>query len=68
MLKIVYIRNKIVEHSLPQITYKHINQYSADVFNYKINKTHNVNKHVIILITMWLLINVTQLTLMVHTL
>ena len=25
--------------------YKHINQYSADVFNnYKINKTHNVKK------------------------
>ena len=45
MLKIIYIRNKIVEHSITQITYKHISQYSTDVFNnYKINKTHNVSK------------------------
>ena len=44
-MKIIYIKNKIAEHSITQITYKHINQYSADVFNsYKINKTHNVKK------------------------
>ena len=45
MLKTIYTRNKIIEHSITQITYKHINRYSTDVFNtYKINKTHNVKK------------------------
>ena len=35
----------IIEHPITQITYKHINQYSTDVFNsYKVNKTHNVKK------------------------
>ena len=48
--------------------YKHINQYSTDVFNsFKISKTHIVKKHIVILITMFLLIKVTPLTLMVHT-
>ena len=45
MWKMTYIRNKIVEHSITHNTYKHINQYSADVFNnHKVNKTHNVKK------------------------
>ena len=45
MLKIICIRNNIIEHSITQVTYTHINQYSTDVFNsYKVNKTHDVKK------------------------
>ena len=45
MLKIIYIKDLIIEHTITQITYKHINKYSTDVFNnYKVNKTHNVKK------------------------
>ena len=46
MLKITYIRNKIIELSITQNNiHKHIDQYSTDVFNdQKINKTHNVSK------------------------
>ena len=45
MFKKVYLKDLIIEHSMTQITYKHINQYSTDVFNnYKINQTHNVKK------------------------
>ena len=50
--------------------YKHTNQYSTDVFNnYKINKTHNekktyYNSHN----GVFLLISMTPLTLMIHTL
>ena len=45
MVKIIYVRDLIVEHSITQITYKHVNQYSADVFdNYKINEAHDVKK------------------------
>ena len=43
MLKIIYKKDLIIEHSITQITYKHIKQYLIDVFNsYKINKAHNV--------------------------
>ena len=45
MFKITYLKDLIVESSITQITHKHINQHSTDVFNsYKINKTHNVKK------------------------
>ena len=48
--------------------YKHINQYSTDVFNnYKINKTRNVKKTHYNYNTMFLLISITPLTLMIHT-
>ena len=44
MLKIIYIKDLMVEHSITNNIHKHINQYSTDVFNnYKI-KTHNVKK------------------------
>ena len=45
ILKITNKRNKIIEHSITQITYNHINNYSNDVTNnYKINKVHNLKK------------------------
>ena len=49
--------------------YKHINQYSTDVFNnYKINKTQHVTKTQYNFNNgVFLLINITPLTLMVHT-
>ena len=38
MLKRTYIKDLITEHSITQITYKHINQYSTDATNnYEIN-------------------------------
>ena len=48
--------------------HKHINQYSTDVFNnYKINKTHNVKKAYYNYNNGVLLMGVTPLTLMIHT-
>ena len=45
MLEIIYIKDLVIEYPITQITHKHINQYSIDVFNnYKINKKHNVKK------------------------
>ena len=45
MLKIIYIKDLIIEHSVAQVTYKHIDQYSTDVFTIcKVYKTHNVKK------------------------
>ena len=45
MLKIIYIKDPVIEHSITQITYKQINKYKSYVFNnYKINKAHNVKK------------------------
>ena len=75
MLKVIYIyiyiykKQDNITFNNTGNTYKHINQYSTDVFNnYKISKTHNVKTHIIILITMFLLISITPLTLMIHTL
>ena len=49
--QIAYVENKLFKRSDNRTfnntnnIYKHINQYSTDVFtNYKINKTHNVQK------------------------
>ena len=48
--------------------HKHINQYSTDVFNnYKINKTHNVKKTYYNSNNGVLLISITPVTLMRHT-
>ena len=48
--------------------FKHINQYSTDVFNnYKINKTHNVQETCYNYNNDVLLMNITPLTLMIHT-
>ena len=43
MLKIIDTKDLIIEHSITNNIYKHINQYPTDVFNnYKLNTTHNV--------------------------
>ena len=46
MLKTVYIKGMITEHSITQITYlRRINHYTTDVVNkYKINKVSNLKK------------------------
>ena len=46
MLKTIYIKCLIIEHSITEITHlKSINQYTTDVVdNYKINKVSNLKK------------------------
>ena len=69
MLAIIYKRYDNRTCNNTNNIYKHINQYSTDVFNnYKINKTHNVKKTYYMVSLMVLLISTIPLTLMIHTL
>ena len=68
MLGIIYIRSDKRTFNNTSNIYKHINQYSIDVFNScKINKTHNVKRPIVILLMMLLLTSIIPLTLVIPT-